>query len=130
MAETIQIGGDTQIIDLATGKLTRQGLLILENIGSLSGDFDIHTETAASTSALGHVKKGTAVSDANSSTVSVDAADVSAAPASYTATWGGEVVTLANELKADVNTLKTDLDSATTQLNALLSSLNTAGTIS
>ena len=67
---------------------------------------------------------GDAVSDAVSSTVSVDSPD---APTSGTVGVRlAGVITLANEMKADVNTLVTDVNNAIAQVNALLASLRDA----
>ncbi|MCP5097382.1 MAG: hypothetical protein GY943_17695, partial [Chloroflexi bacterium] len=98
-------------------------------ITTLLTDFNTHEGLSATTSALGHVKQGAAVTDGIDSGVSVTSSDVSAGPASYNQTWGIEVETLANELKTDLNTIKTDLNLINTQLSALLTSLETAGII-
>ena len=130
MVDAIQVSSGTEIIDLKTGKLTRQGLYILQSVANTQDALNTHEAFAATSAALGHVKQGSAVTDATASTVAVSSADITAAPASYNQTWGEEVETLANEAKADVNSLVTDLNNTITKLNSLLSSLETAGIIS
>jgi len=130
MVETVQIGSDTRLIDPATGKLTRQGLLIMELITEIASGLDTHEATLAGTATLGHVLEGAAVTDANASNVVVSSADVTTTPASYSQAWGQGVETLANELKDDVGTVVTDLNNAITQLNALIASLENSGAIS
>lgn len=129
MVETLQISSGTQLVDLKTGKLTREGIYILQLVSEVQSNLVEHETAAATTSVVGHVKKGAAVADGAASTVSVDSADVSAGPASYNQTWGVEVETLANEAKSDINTLVTDVNAIKTQFNALLSSLRAAGVL-
>lgn len=61
---------------------------------------------------------------ATSSTVAVTSPDVSTAPATYNATWGGEVEALANELKADIGQVVTDLNAVVTDMNQLVTDVN------
>lgn len=125
MVDTVQIGTEVQLIDMRTGKLTRQGLIVFQaitaitpSLNELQTDFDTHIALAATTSAIGHVNKATAVTDAVSSSVSVVSAN---------ATDLATVITLANEMKTSINTLVTDLNAVVTQLNALLAAERTAG---
>ena len=127
---TIIVSQDTQIIDLRTGKFTRQGLIILQAIADAIPQINEKTDFQTSvptTSVRGPVLAGAAVADASSSTVSVDTADASDAAVSYTQAEIQEIVDLANETKADVNTLVTNVNSAITQLNALKASLEASG---
>lgn len=129
MANEIQIGAETLLIDLETGKLTRQGLLVLQDLSANLIEFNAHETLVSTTSTLGHTKKGAAVSDGAESTVSVSSADVAAAGVGYDQAYTNTIVALINENKADTNTLVANVNSINTQLNALLSSLKTAGAI-
>lgn len=125
---TIGIGTDTQIIDLKTGKLTRQGLLLFQAIQEISPQVNTNTDALAShvaqnaaSGTRGHVLLSSLVSNATASTVSVDSAD---------ATDSASNITLSNEIKADVNQLVTDVNAIATQLNALFAAMKTAGQMS
>lgn len=124
----VQLGTDIQIVDLNTGKLTRQGLLFFQNFTATVSQSDTtttglanHIALAATASQIGHVLEGAAVTDAVASTVDVTSPDAIDAATN---------LVLSNETKADVNQLVTDLNAVVSQLNALLSSLRAAGIIS
>ncbi len=115
----------------------------LSNFGASYDKFIVdHPATAATTTALGHVKQSAAVTDASASTVSITSANASTVTG--TSTTGGEGfanaaefnaaitainthTTLANELKTDIGTLVTDTNAIKTQLNDLLAKMRTAG---
>lgn len=129
---SIVIGENTQIVDLQTGKFTRQGLIIFQTIADAVSEINTNTDFRTSTpttTVRGPVLAGAAVSDASSSGASVTTSDASDASASYTQAEIQEIVDLANELKADVNTLVSDVNSAITQLNALITSLEDSGAL-
>lgn len=90
--------------------------------GDVVGKDDLATETL-----VGLVKQMALVSDAVASTVSVDSADIAAAPATYDQTYTDTVKTLSNEMKADINQLVTDVNNAITQINAILANSKTSG---
>lgn len=134
--DTITVGVDTQIIDLKTGKFTKQGWLIFQSIAGVvsqsnttASDLTTHAALTATASTAAHVKRGTNVADAAASSVSIAASNISTAPGAYTQAWGQEVEALGNELKSDVNTLVTDVNAIKDVVNSILSSLETAGTM-
>lgn len=127
MVDTFLFGPDIQIIDLKTGKLTRQGIILFQSLTELGpqvntnqSDLASHVAQNATDTTRGHVLQGLAVSNASSSTVSVDSPD---------ATNDATNLTLSNEIKGDVNQLVTDLNAVITTLNGLLSQLRAAGVI-
>lgn len=127
MAETLQLGTETRIVDPKTGQLTRQGVLLFQSLTELPGEVNDHVATAATEDALGHVKKADFVADPSSSTVSVDFTDIAAAGGSYNQTYTQGMADAINELKADVNTLKTDVNALVTIVTALMHAMQTAG---
>ncbi len=83
--------------------------------GDIIGALDVAEETIA-----GLVEQMALISDAVASTVSVDSADILAAPVGYDQSHIETIRDLANETKADLNTLVTDVNNAITTINDLL----------
>ena len=124
---------DRHISDAQAKTWTDADIAAAEHIAATSahgatGDL-IGTGDAATTALRGAVYQGLAVDDAESSTVAVAAADVTAPPGTWDTAWGDEVRALANELKADLGSVVSDHNDLTASVNALLSSLRTAGII-
>lgn len=104
---TIAMKGSGSVEDIATDQIAEAIQYIADNWGTISagiggGDYEL---PAATTSALGGVKKSTAVA-------SVSAADATAAGSAYDQTIAQSTVALANANKAAINQIIANLKAA------------------
>lgn len=116
----------TNTSDILTNKTSIEDHKALTEAHGSNGDI-VGKDDLATESLVGLVKQMALVSDAVTSTVSVDSADIAAAPATYDQTYTDTVKTLSNEMKADINQLVTDVNNAITQINAILANSKTSG---
>lgn len=104
-----------------------------DEVMEFNGTVWVNTGRAATTLKTGFVKQAAVSTDANASSVSVTAADITdTAGGTYTATEQGmlnDLKALANEIKSDVNTLVTDVNAIKDGQNDLKAKLRTAGTL-
>lgn len=125
--ESLQVGAETQIIDMKTGKLTRQGLLLFQIIGTVPTTFNDHAAVAATASVLGHVYRATAVANVSVSATGIGVATPADAGASYNQAYTQTIVDAIAELQASVASNASDLSALAAKINAELAVLRTAG---
>jgi hypothetical protein len=118
-SEVFGAGGGSGNLDSDNGTLSEEEAAEVsrDTTADMIQNGEAITWTRDGDTLTGEVTKGSAVTDAVASSVSVDSADATDLPT---------VITLANENKADTNTLVTDVNAIKTVVNNIKSSLETA----